>query len=130
MRRNHGRPRPRGVTVLVLTALLVLAVGGIAWAGHIHTVGEWYHGIGDGADSDQHVHPFNDNTNDHLHSNHVSLYRDTAGVLVWERDCVCTHNHTEYDTAPYAECRYKTYHRSSGSHSLNGNTHLHHNWCG
>jgi len=114
----------------LLAAVFTFAVlATSAWAGHVHTVGEWYHGLGDGANNNAYVHPFNDNTANHDHCNEVRLYRSGAGERWRFRQC-WRHTHAYWDTSPYAECRYFSSHESTSvQHPLNLNYHFHHNDC-
>ncbi len=119
--------------VLILICAAIVGVGvGTAYAAYVntHTVGNWYHGLGDGTDNDSYVHPFMDNTANSAISNAFFLQRDNNSL--YGNSCVCSHNHVNWDTSPYNECRYSTVvsGNGSGSNFLNGHEHFHKYYCG
>lgn len=100
---------------------------GIALANNVHTVGEWYHGLGDGANNNYYVHPFNENTLGHAHCNTLELYSG-AGKVYGTLACNTTHHHTDWDTGLALECGYFSRHEAA-VHVLNLHTHRHHDPC-
>jgi hypothetical protein len=113
----------RTPVVLLLATIVVGLFAGIAYGFHVHTVGEWDHGLGDGANNNYYVHPYNDNLNGHTHSNTVWVGKD-ANVLATD-GCSCSHSHISWDTSPYSETQYWSYNVSDGTHALNGHYHAH-----
>lgn len=102
----------------------------IAWADHLHTVGEWAHGLGDGADNDSVLHPFLDSVPNHKHTMEFDLGR--AGLnraLVMKQCKKMTHCHRDWDATGNSECKFFMFALSSGSHPLNYHQHTHHNYC-
>ncbi len=102
-------------------------------AKNTHTVGEWWHGLGDGANNNDYVYPFNNNDKGHKHENTVRLgyVKDGDNVLtiVKTRKRSSAKNGFTWDTAPVNECRFASIHWSVGKHALNKNGHPHHNFC-
>ena len=122
----------RRLGVCVLAAALLVIVPS-AFAGHVHTTGEWYHGLGDGANFNFYVHAFNENTTG-VYCNTLVVY--FAGYSTWDdwyngTQCT-THHHASIDTYPYNECYFRSWHRSiqSDPHNLPAHGHLHHYYCG
>lgn len=113
---------------------LFFLLGGIALANNTHTVEEWYHGLGDGKDSDFYVHPFNHSNSGHYHSSDVVVFRRQGSqtILVDAKSCgQKRHCHVKgLDTSPISECRFYSSHQSNSNHPLTNNRHYHHNWCG
>ena len=52
-----GRSRTVWVSIAAVAALAMF--DGSALAHNTHTVNNWYHGLGDGKDNDDYLHPFN-----------------------------------------------------------------------
>lgn len=120
----------RGVAFFVMATVAFGSLSGLALAQNTHTVGEWYHGLGDGTDNDKYLHPFNHNTNGHAHSNFLSLARkrlDGSFANLFRQTCTCKHNHRNWDTNPYNECLFVSNHESQSNHPLNLHVHYHHN---
>lgn len=126
------RAMPRIAVVVICVVAFALGVGaGVAVAAHTHTIGHIYHGLGDGGNNNYYVHPFSDVTDNHAVNNlYYQLWRE--GTYMSSGICDCGHVHTNWDTSPYAECRYRSNHSAdgSGNHFLNFHRHNHHNWCG
>ena len=76
-----GRKTLKVVSALLFVALLAGIFTAVALAGHTHTTGEWYHGLGDGDNNNSYVHPFVDNTAGHVHSPGVNYY--LSGEVRW-----------------------------------------------
>jgi|GEM_PF-4795342 len=115
------------LAVLVGILFAALLFAGVGLAINVHTVGEWYHGLGDGSNNNDYVHPFNDNTNNHTHCSTVEIFRYSTrlyGIVS------CTsHVHFNWDTSPYVESVYKSRHEATGTHPLNRHMHCHHSGC-
>lgn len=111
--------------VMVAAAFLMLFLAGVAVASNTHTVGEWYHGLGDGTDNDSYVHPFNHSNHGHAHSNWIEIRHLYSGALA-SKSCVCSHLHYNWDTGISRECLYSSQHRAN---DLNQHLHRHHYYC-
>ena len=111
-------------------ALLFSSIfAGVALANNVHTVGEWYHGLGDGSNSNNYVHPFNENTAGHVHCNTIELFSSGTKKL-GTLSCSTTHHHADWDTSPNNECSYWSRHEATGTHPLNLHSHVHDSYCG
>lgn len=111
---------------------LLLGVSHPAVAGNTHTVGPWYHGLGDAKNDDAHVHPFNHNEPGRASHNTLSLvyYRSSNNaVREFSQTCKCDHNHRDWDTSTRRECKYASVHEATGADALNSSFHFHHNKC-
>lgn len=116
-----GRKTLKVVSALLFVALLAGIFTAVALAGHTHTTGEWYHGLGDGDNNNSYVHPFVDNTAGHVHSPGVNYY--LSGVYVSTDSCTCTHAHlTSY---PNPESVASVWTWATGTHPLGGHEHFH-----
>lgn len=122
----------RRICLVALSIGFVVGVPAVALASNSHTVGEWYHGLGDGSDNDNYLHPFNHNNNGHSHSNKLGLQHNTncCGVLDFSQTMTASHHHRDWDATGVGECRYTSIHESQSYHSLNYHKHKHHNFCG
>lgn len=129
--------RRRVVSMLVIAAGVPLfgLIGMMAAGGaHIHTVGQYAHGVGDATDSDRYIHPYNHNIEGKAHGNAVGVHEWRADGTEASDDansCDCRHNHIYWDTNPSVECRFGSFNAAfgNGSASLNGHNHQHHNFC-
>lgn len=118
---------------LALAFVLVLITPTLALGTHYHAAGEWNHGIGDGHDNDYYVVPNQYPNTNHTHEQRIELQGpvwDGSWSAVRAAYCgACRYIQIEYDTNPVFECRYRSRHRSFGSHALNDHNHYHHNSC-
>jgi hypothetical protein len=120
--------------MMVMLSAVVVGVAlfaGVALANNTHTVGAWYHGLGDGKDNDYYVHPFNDQVNGVKRNSVVGLVHKIGNThyVDHRKQVYSSHNHFNWETS-YRECRYYSFHESNSNNFMNFHKHYHHNWCG
>lgn len=114
------------VLVVILTAGVFAAV---AWAVNTHTVADWYHGMGDGANNNYFVHPFAESSSSTAKDAYVEL--NNSGTIWQSKTCAAAsfqHCHFDRDTSPVAECTFHVHIRGGSNLALH--RHNHHNFCG
>jgi hypothetical protein len=97
-------------------------------ATHYHTVVEWPHGLGDGADADYLIIPNVYSNVGHYHELHLDIRRSGTTIGVGSFCGSCTYVDRVWDTSPWRECLYSSGFWTYG-HNLNFNIHDHHNRC-
>lgn len=122
--------RSRATVVAMAVAISFGTLGGAALAHNTHTVNNWYHGLGDGKDNDDYLHPFNHHNHGHNALTRIYFYRSSTLVRFVECQS-CSHLHVAgYDTSPTRECVYESAHEVYRStDTLNFNFHRHHSPC-
>ena len=105
----------------------------VAYADHTSYSTEWWFGIGDGADNDNHVHPFMNSEVGHKHCGEVRTYMDSA-VLKGDVDVCGTHIHDDFSwSSDVRECRFFASFRTEdvgpGYHRLAPTFRFHHSDC-
>ena len=118
------RFRARAVSAVIGIVAAAFYTAAPALAGHAHRVSGYYHGLGDGANNNNYVHPFIDGHRDYKIIN-VYKRRDGRDFLRSNRCRDCGHVHLNQDTNATAECFFYMW-----SSQPYGNYHFHHNWCG
>jgi hypothetical protein len=128
-------------TALAGVAIGVLITAGVSWAAHnTHTVGNWSHGLGDGADNDDYVHAYNHQVNeqpkDGLKISVAYSWTDQYSEIVDRKRCSdCYHLHKSVDTASLRrpdgqigvrECKFFSGHTMP---SIDWHFHFHHDYC-
>jgi hypothetical protein len=113
--------------VVVTAALLGAVAAQVVLARNTHSVNNVYHGLGDGADADYHVHAFNDRPHRQIRrANTVTIGHKGRGYFLRVRS-KARHLHIDWDTGSRRECQYYSHHWVKGK--LNGNAHTHHYDC-
>lgn len=118
--------RRKLVLTLIVGISLAATFVGVALAGHTHITNEYYHGVGDGDNNNNYVHPFTDNTAGHFHAPGVLYYY--GGALQSSDSCSsCTHVHVTAYPNPerYADSWNWANSSQGGTHSLTGHLHNH-----
>lgn len=109
-----------------IAAFLVgFLVTGLAIAANVHTVNNWEHGLGDGANNNSYVHPYN---NMNLGRSDCSSLRLNGGSglgWLWGQISCSSHNHVSWDTNPYSEGTFYSEHQMSGAYPVNLHIHYH-----
>ena len=111
------------------TIAVAAALTAVAWAVNSHTVGEWYHGMGDGQNDNYYVHPFAESSHSHAHTAYVEL--NNSGTVWQSKSCDAVgfqHCHFDRDTSPVRECTFHVHIRGGSDLALH--RHNHHNFCG
>lgn len=90
---------------VICAIVLGLAMGAVvsaAIANHVHTVGRWDHGLGEGANSNGYVHPYMDEIHNTAHSGCVGLSIFTSNSeLAQAHTCAtASHIHQSWDVSP------------------------------
>jgi hypothetical protein len=116
--------------ITVLTVVLSAGVlAAVAWAANTHTVGDWYHGMGDGANDNYFVHPFAESSSSAFKDAYVEL--NNSGTVWQSKTCPADdfqHCHFDRDTSPVRECTFHVHIRGGSNLALH--RHDHHNFCG
>ena len=126
----EGSPRLRGMVFAGLALFLVGLLAGVAFASNTHSIGHIYHGLGDGQDGDNYLHPFTDVSDNHnVSSLYVNLFRDASVIHLFGDSCSsCSHIHRNWDATGHPDRCYYSSHDTGGSgdHFLNYHNHYHH----
>lgn len=124
----------------VLGGLFVLGLmTGYANAHNTHCcVNSWGHGLGDGQDYDNHIHPYNEHYDTSgPHRNYIGWGYIQLGIQ-FDKWATVHHNHYDYDPGPnalYSELYAFSKHESEGAadHNMYRHKHCHHdnydNFC-
>lgn len=115
----------RKLAVLAASFLASFALVSVAYAGHVHTVNNWEHGLGDGANNNSYVYPYN---NMNLGRSDCSSLRLNGGSglgWVWGAISCAPHLHVSWDTNPFWEGTFYSEHEMSGPYPVNLHLHYH-----
>ncbi|HEX2051113.1 MAG TPA: hypothetical protein VHJ34_10860 [Actinomycetota bacterium] len=119
------------ISFAAAVAFFTGAVVGVAMAANTHVIGHIGHGLGDGKDADNYLHPFTDVSDNHsVQELHAHLDFGGIGNMQWSDTCNCQHVHRNWDATGFPDRCFFSGHSSnpdgSGDHALNLHHHYHH----
>lgn len=131
--------RRLAVGALCAIACVTAVIVPIALANHVHTVGWIYHGLGDGGDYDDYIHPFTDSMQNCVPAGcppdnnflRAGLWKKREGDdrNLWSDTCYgCGHLHRNWDATGCPDRAYYSTHKSDGytDYQVNIHDHFHH----
>lgn len=125
------RPTTRLIAMVSVIVINAALFAGTVLASNTRTHSGWWHGLGDGQDNDNYLHPFNDNSNNQQRYNSLALFRDadnngSAAFIANRLDRYTEHTHIDYSPGSIKDCAHFSNHEGAG---MSVNRHTHHSDC-